>query len=326
MSVEVIKSGMADTFQDGGRFGYQHLGVNPNGAMDLTAMKVANALVGNEMNETVLELCFPASVLKFSTPAIIALSGADFAAELNETPVPINQAITVSAESELRFTRIVKGVFCYLAVRGGFQIQPWLNSGSTNVKAKSGGMIGRSLQKGDLIKLKEDLQTFSEAKILPWRTNVSELNNGSGMIRVVTGNEFNWLDEESKHKFSDNAFTITALRDRMGCRLKGEALKRNQNTELISTVATFGTIQLLPDGQLIILTADHQTTGGYPRIAQVIAADRSKVVQTSVGDNIQFQVVTLQEAEDLSWQQHKILKQIQVTCAARLQDFIRSVS
>ncbi|HEU5290413.1 MAG TPA: biotin-dependent carboxyltransferase family protein [Cyclobacteriaceae bacterium] len=323
MSVEVIKAGIADTFQDGGRFGHQHLGINPGGAMDLNTMQVVNALVGNELNEAVLELCFPASVLYFKKSALIALSGANFSAELNGKSIPINQSITVSAGSELKFTKVEKGVFCYLAIHGGFSLSPWLNSCSTNTKAKAGGLKGRSLQRGDLIEFKKNISAVQEVKILPWRANVFDFYSNSTNIQFLRGPEFNWLDESSKERLMKESFAITSLRDRMGYRLKGRELNR-KNEELISTTATFGTVQLLPDGQLIILMADHQTTGGYPRIAQVIAADRSKLVQTSVGEDIFFCEVSLQEAEDLLLVQRKILKQIQVTCQVRLKDFFNS--
>jgi len=318
MSVEVIKAGIADTFQDVGRFGRQHLGVNPNGAMDLAAMQVANALVGNDLNEGVLELCFPASILLFKKPALIALSGADFSAEINGNPIAINQSIAVLAGSELKFSKARKGVFCYLATHGGFALSTWLNSTSTNVKAKAGGLKGRSLQKGDSIEFKRNV-TIREGKVFPWRANVFDFYNDANNIQFLRGPEFDWLDEPSREQLMQESFSLTALRDRMGYRLKGKKLNRNQE-ELISTAATFGTVQLLPDGQLITLMADHQTTGGYPRIAQVITADRSKLVQTNVGEEILFREVSLQEAEDLLLAQRKILKQIQVTCQGRLKE------
>jgi antagonist of KipI len=112
----------------------------------------------------------------------------------------------------------------------------------------------------------------------------------------------------------------------MGYRLKGEGLLRSNNQELISTAATFGTVQLLPDGQLIILMADHQTTGGYPRVAQVIMTDRSKLVQNKVDSKIKFRLITVQEAEDLLVSQHKAMRQIQVTCAERLHEILKSMS
>lgn len=324
MSFEVIKSGIADTFQDAGRYGYQHLGINPNGAMDLIAMKVANALVGNDLSETVLELCFPASVLLFKKPALIAFSGADFTAELNGKQIPINQAVLVSEGSELRFTKVAGGVFCCLAIQGGFKITSWMGSCSTNSKAKAGGWKGRSLQKGDEIGFRKTFSNSGEIKVLPWRANVPDFYTDSGVIRVTQGNEFYWLDEKSKKKFREESFSLTNVRDRMGYRLNGEALKQSNNTELISTAVTFGTVQLLPDGQLIILMADHQTTGGYPRIGQVIGVDRSLLVQRKVESKIYFCLVSIQEAENLLLTQSKIIKQIQVTCTVRLQEFLRS--
>ena len=320
MSMEVIKAGIADTFQDIGRYGHQHLGINPSGAMDLVAMHVANALVRNELNEAVLELCFPASILLFRKPALIALSGANFYAELNGRPVPVNQSITVSAGTELKFTKVAKGVFCYLAIHGGFRLSSWLNSNSTNQKAHAGGWNGRSLQKGDVIEFKNDVSIIDETKIFPWRANVFDFYKDAENIQFLRGPEFDWLHSSSQEKLMKEFFTMTPLRDRMGYRLKGEVLSK-QHGELISTSATFGTVQLLPDGQLIILMADHQTTGGYPRVAQVIAADRSKLVQINVGERVSFREVSLQEAEDLLLLQRKMLKQIQVTCTVHLKDF-----
>jgi antagonist of KipI len=322
--MEVIKGGMVDTFQDAGRYGHQHLGINPSGAMDLIAMNVANALVGNELNEAVLELCFPASVLLFKKPALIALGGANFNAELNGKAIPVNQSVAVPAGSELKFTKVEKGVFSYLAIHGGFGLSSWLDSYSTNMKAQVGGWKGRSLQKGDAIEFKKNISTINEVKIFPWRVNVFDFYNDAKSIQFLPGSEFDWLNDPSKERLMKEPFMMTSLRDRMGYRLKGKELTREKG-ELISTAATFGTVQLLPDGQLIILMADHQTTGGYPRIAQVITADRSKLVQASVGDEIFFHEISLQEAEDLLLSQRKILKQIQVTCNVQLQDFFNSL-
>lgn len=322
MGIEVIKAGIADSFQDRGRFGYQHVGINPNGAMDLNAMKVANALVGNDLNETILELCFPASTLVFKKSVLIALSGANFMAEINGVSIPINQTLSVPAGSEIKFKKAERGVFCYLAVQGGFKLEAWMESFSTNVKAHAGGWKGRFLRKGDKIHLKRSMPITDEIKIFPWRVNVSDWYDGSNHIRISKGNEFDWLDEKSKRELLEKSFEVTPLRDRMGYRLKGDALTARRE-EMISTAVAFGSVQLLPDGQLIILMADHQTTGGYPRVAQVISGDRSKLVQSTASERVYFNVVSLEEAEDLLIGEQRILKQIQVTCAARLKEFFK---
>ena len=318
MSVDVFKAGMADSFQDGGRFGYQHLGINPGGAMDVMAMNVANALVGNDLNEAVLELCFPAASLGFNKSCLMALSGANFTAEINGISILINQTIAVPAGSELKFTKAEQGVFCYLAIRGGFNLEEWLGSFSTNVKAHKGGCNGRLLQTRDEIEIRKN-ENHGTLKIFPGRVNVSEWYGDANVIRMLKGNEFEWLDEKSKAQLMENSFTVTSIRDRMGYRLAGEGLT-TRGEELISTAASFGTVQILPDGQLIVLMADHQTTGGYPRVGQVISADRSKLVQLKVGERIFFREVGIEEAEDLMISQQKMLKQIQVTCAVRLKE------
>ena len=122
MSLEVIKAGLHDTFQDAGRLGHQHLGINPSGAMDVAAQKIANALVGNSPTEAVLEMGFPSATLLFNEASLIALSGADFGATLDKKAIAINQPFLVPAKTVLSFTRVHNGNFCYLAVRGGFQL------------------------------------------------------------------------------------------------------------------------------------------------------------------------------------------------------------
>jgi antagonist of KipI len=332
MSIEVIKAGMADSVQDGGRFGFQHLGINPNGVMDLNAMKVANALVGNEWNEAVLEMSFPASTFRFTKPALIALSGADFSAKLNGKSIPLHQPVRVASGSELTFTEVVDGAWCYLAVQGGFELKKWLGSKSTHVKARIGGVDGRPLKKGDELLFNREMRK-TETKIFPWRANVSELYstpwpvfsptrlaNTSTKVRCIQGNEFAWLVKKSKRDFLKKEFTISRQSDRMGYRLIGIPLKQSMEQELLSTAVTFGTIQLLPNGELIILMADHQTTGGYPRMAHVIGADRSRLAQCRPTETISFSFVSVQEAEDLLLIQERSLRQLQEACTFKLRE------
>lgn len=323
MSIEVIKAGMLDTFQDEGRFGYQHMGVNSTGAMDLIAMRVANAIVGNDEGEAVLEMTFPASHFLFKTSAIIALTGADFTATLNKKPLKLNAAIFVPAGSELKFTKASAGVFCYLAVRGGFQLTQWLNSNSTGLKVKAGG-LDRALKKGDVLELKSALLIEVEPKVSGWSVDVSEFYT-STKIRCLRGNEYDWMTATSQKSIIKDSFKITAGSDRMGYALMGSELKAKNKQQLISTVATWGTVQLLPQGSLVALMADHQTTGGYPRVAQIISADRSALTQSPPGREIKFEFVDLSTAEDLLLQQRKTLNQIRLSCALRLREFLNEL-
>jgi len=321
MSLEVIKAGMADSIQDIGRYGYQHVGINPNGAMDLNAMKIANALVGNELNEAIMELNFPASSFYFDHAAIISLSGADFSAKLNGKSIPINQPLIIPEKSELRFSKVVSGSVGYLAIHGGFELDSWLNSFSTNLKAKAGGVSGRYLKEGDKLKFRKRVaRKIRQVQILPWHANISDFYASHKNIRCITGNEFDWLTKKSQADFQKKDFVISPQSDRMGYRLKGIALKQSNKQELLSTAVTFGTIQLLPNGELIILMADHQTTGGYPRIGHVITVDRSVFVQHKPNEKLSFQFITLEEAEVLAVAQSKSLAQLQVSCRLKLME------
>jgi len=317
--MEVVKAGMADSVQDAGRYGYQHLGINPNGAMDLNAMRIANALVGNEQNQAVVELNFPASSFYFHTSSLIALSGADFSAKLNGKGIPINQPVLVPAKSELKFLRILNGSVGYLAVQGGFVLATWLKSYSTNLKANVGGAEGRCLKKGDKLELrKKDVSKFKQLQILPWRANVSDFYSPHKTIRCIKGNEFDWLTKKSQADFQKKDFILSAQSDRMGYRVKGIALRQNKKQELLSTAITFGTIQLLPNGEMIVLMADHQTTGGYPRIGHVITADRSVLVQHRPNEKLSFQFITVEKAEALAIAQTRSLAQLQASCRLKL--------
>jgi antagonist of KipI len=315
MSLEIIKKGMLDTLQDGGRFGYQHLGITTNGPMDQFSSQLANALVGNELSEGVMEICFPAAHVRFLSAAIVAITGADFEATIHGQRIPLNTPIAVSSGTELRFKNNRGGRFGYLAVRNGFQIEKWLGSASTNLKAKVGG-LGRALVKGDRLDFKQEF-VVDETSIFPWSF---PLQKNDSVIRCIEGNEFDWLTKLSQQQFYKQSFAISSTSDRMAYRLEGAALKQATKKELLSTVAHFGTIQLLPNGQLVCLMADHQTTGGYPRIAQVIAADLPTLAQQRPNDAISFQPVSLEDAEDLLLEQHTLLKQIQYSCRFKFRE------
>lgn len=303
---------MLDTIQDAGRYGYQHLGINPSGAMDTFATSVANILAGNEKNEAVLELHFPASSFLFQQKTMIALSGADFHPVLNNESIPLNTPVIVGEDTVLEFKQFRYGERCYLAVHGGFDIMPWLNSYSTNLKAGAGGCDGRQLKKGDALHLREAQFNFSSYHtdffVLPVSIEVSAFYEHSN-IRCVEGSEYNWLNDESKKIFTSDSFRISVRSDRMGYCLEGSNLTTISSKQLISSAVTKGTIQLLPSGQLIVLMADHQTTGGYPKIAHVISADIPKLAQKQPNQILQFEFITLSEAEDLLLHQQQFLQE-----------------
>jgi antagonist of KipI len=289
--------------QDLGRVGLGRFGINPNGAMDKTAARLINILLGNDENEAVLEIHFPAPILQFEEPTIIALGGADFGAHLNEKPIENWRPVRVEKGGVLEFRQRNFGARIYLSVRGGFQIPEWLGSRSTNLPAKIGGFEGRAFQKNDLLFSKK--QTAKDEQRTNFRVSQSLIPFYSRFptVRVVAGAEWENLSQESRETFLSNTFSIRRESDRMGFRLTGEKLNLTEKIELLSSAVNFGTIQLLPDGQLIILMADHQTTGGYPRVGCVATVDLPLLAQLNPGDTVNFYLISINEAENLLVQQ-----------------------
>jgi antagonist of KipI len=314
MSLKILKPGILDTIQDEGRYGYQHLGINPGGAMDLLAMQTANLLLGNNLNEAVLEIFFPAPDILFEQNAFITITGANFSPMINGDGIKINRPVMVKKNTVIQFPQKKKGQCCYLSVKGGFKLSAWLNSYSTNIKAGAGGYNGRKLQRGDVIEFNK---TFEHDKLnnvdvvkMHWRAAPETDDSEPNEIFVIAGNEWNWLSEKSKTDFLISKFKAALSSDRMGYRLSGTKLEAHIITELVSTAVNFGTIQLLPNGEMIALMADSQTTGGYPRIAHVITTHLSKLAQKQPGEDIKFTIVNEATAEDLLSKQSLHLRQL----------------
>lgn len=314
MSVVFLTNSLLTTVQDLGRTRFRRFGINPNGAMDQTAARLVNILLGNDENEALLETHFPAPKILFEENAVIALGGANFGAMVNETKIENWQPVTVEKGSELSFPTKIFGNRAYLSVKGGFKIENWLASASTNLKAKIGGFEGRSLQKGDKLFFKQ--RTKDEGQRTNIKISKSLIPHYSSFptVRVSTGAEFEKLTGASKKNFPAQIFTVRHESDRMGFRLSGENLILRAKLELVSSAVGFGTIQLLPDGQLIILMADHQTTGGYPRLAHVVSGDLPLVAQLGATDKLSFSIISLEEAENLTLLFEKDLNMLKTAC------------
>jgi antagonist of KipI len=326
MSLSIIKAGILDTFQDQGRSGFQHLGINPNGVMDRYAAQLSNLLAGNNADDVVLEMSFPAAILLFEEECIIVIGGADFAPEVNGEPLPLLQPVRLPAFSVLHFKQWRNGSWCYLAVHGGFNIDPWLNSCSTHLKAGAGGWQGRKLKEGDRIPvhiavgLTKGIEE-TVVRIFPWKAVQPRDPAGDCEIWITEGPETERLDEPGLQLIEDELFTVLPASDRMAYSFKGPVLTSVMKEQMVSSAVSFGTLQLLPDGQLIVLMADHQTTGGYPRIGQVIQAHLSKLAQCRPGDQIGFKIMTLPEAQQLWLQHHDQLRRLEYACRFKKESF-----
>jgi antagonist of KipI len=322
MSLKIVKPGILDTVQDPGRFGYQHLGINPGGVMDYFSAAITNMLVGNDPSEALVEFHFPSPTFFFELPALIALGGSDFSPMLNGEPVPLWHPIIVSKNSILQFRHWKKGARCYLALREKLLLDPWLGSYSTNLKAKLGGFQGRSLQKDDTIIFRENYDYKNKLGqldhlVLPWRADTGWMPFTSSVLSVLPGPEWEMLPEAARHYFLNEQFRVASSADRMGYRLEGN-LPALAAGAMISGPVSFGTIQWLPDGQIIILMADHQASGGYPRIAQVATANLTLLAQSPPGEEISFRLIDLSYAEDLLIHQQQHLQQLQNACTLKI--------
>lgn len=299
MSLRFLTNSILTTVQDLGRNGYRALGINPNGAMDRKAARLISILLGNDENEAVLEIHFPAPKILFEQDAVIALGGANFAAQIDDEKAQNWQLYRVKKGQILSFPRKEFGNRIYLSVRGGFIIDDWLKSKSTNTKAKIGGFHGRRLSKNDEISFNTKCKVQSAKFNYSISSDLTPRYSSLPEVRFIEGAEWKNLAEESKKRFFSEKFSVSLNSDRMGFRLRGEPLELSEQIELVSSAVNFGTIQLLPDGQLIILMADHQTTGGYPRIAHVCAEDLPLVAQLGANDSLKFKMISIDKAENL---------------------------
>jgi antagonist of KipI len=293
--------------------------------MDLLSTNIANILVGNDKKGPVIELHFPASAFMFREDCLVAITGADFNPEINNKPVPINTSILVAKGATLKFKKPKKGARSYLAINGEWNIDPWLKSYSTNIKAMAGGYEGRAFRENDVIEVQRRKPAFKNhgaTVILPVSVDYVNVSIPEKPIRCVRGSEYNWLTEESKTNVEAKPFMINLQSDRMGYRLQGHTLSSEVNQQLLSTAVTRGTIQLLPSGQLVVLMADHQTTGGYPKVAHVLSADLPMLAQMRPNENMRFRLVDLKEAEDAYIDQQQYLQDLEKTIQLQLKQII----
>lgn len=305
MSLLINKTGILTTIQDLGRKGFARFGINPNGAMDQTAVRLINALLANDENEAVLEMHFPAPEIVFEESAVFALGGADLGAEIYGKSVENWRIHFAEKGSILKFTARNFGNRVYLSVKNGFKTEKILKSASSNLTANFGGFEGRTLRKGDRILFNDNEQKRSKNTNFKIAHSLIPFYSRFPTVRVTAGAEFENLTAESEESFLKQVLRITRKSNRMGYRLDGEKLQLNKNKELISSAVNFGTIQLLPDGQTILLMADHQTSGGYPRLANVIKIDLPLAAQLGANDKVGFHLISLEEAEQLYLQFEK---------------------
>ncbi len=333
MTISVEKPGLLSTMQDLGRYGAQKYGVIASGAMDAFAHKSANILLGNPETEATLEITVLGPSLQFDSASLIAICGANMSPTVNGIPVPMWRPVLINEGESLKFGASREGCRCYLAIAGGFNVPLEMNSYSTYLRAGIGGLNGRALREGDRLSAKtpSSLGKRITAKLLsligqetfaatswfvsyemmpPYRPNPT--------VRVIEGPQFSWYDQETVSDFLSKEFKVQSQSDRMGYRLQGPPLTLVKRRELLSEPVTFGTVQVPPDGNPIVLMTDRQTTGGYPKIAQVISADLPVLAQAQIGSSVHFQLVSLRDAQEenliMNLDLNFLYKSVQMRC------------
>ncbi len=289
--IEVIDCGPATTIQDAGRYGLQRFGVGPAGAMDRDALTLANLLVGNDPDEAAIEFAGLGGRFRVKEGEIrIALAGADAPLSVEGEPVAMHTSVTLHAGDAFSIGPSRNGMYAILAVAGGFDIEPMLGSRSLHRRSAIGGLDGKALQPGDTLPLRKAAPDGDDLA-LP-----DPPETARGPIRVLRGPQDDHFTQAGLETFFDSAYTLSRQADRMGYRLNGPVIEHSDGFNIISDGIVTGAIQVPGSGEPIVLMADRQTTGGYPKIATIIGADLPRFAQLRPGDSVRFQAVTREEA------------------------------
>lgn len=315
--ITIVKPGLLTTIQDLGRYGYQRYGVVVSGAMDSFSVRIANLLVGNDQNTPVLEITLIGPTLFFHEDTLISICGSDLAPTVEGKPVQLWRPVLIKKGRTLKFSICEVGCRTYLAVAGGFSVKNIMGSSATYIRGKMGGLDGRALQANDQLFIlpqneisQKILSMLDRKNTVSWKVPFAIDTNPT--IRVVKGHQYNLFTKESQQGFFESSFQITSDADRMGYRLNGPPLTLSEKEEMISEAIVVGTIQVTPDGNTVILLADRQTTGGYPKIAQIISVDLPLLAHVKPGETLKFKEVTLAEAQTLFLQKEQYIHDLRI--------------
>jgi antagonist of KipI len=302
--IDVQAPGLLTTVQDLGREGFGPMGVSPSGAADAVALRVGNRLVGNAEGAAGLEMTLLGGTFVFPEGGIVALTGADFGAILDDAPAPLWTSCEVKPGQTLWLRSTRSGARCYLCVQGGVAVKPFLGSASTHLLSGLGGHEGRALRKGDVLKIGPPSEAFRKRAVA---AEALERLSPRKVLRVTPGPQSDWFAEVAQKLFYASAYRVAEESNRMGLRLEGAAITEGAQGEMISEGVSLGAVQIAAGGLPIILFVEQQTTGGYAKIANVISADLSSLGQLRPRDEIRFERVDFETARTLLIEQEKLL-------------------
>lgn len=302
--IQVQAPGLLTTVQDLGREGFGLMGVSASGAADPIALRLGNRLVGNADGAAGLEMTLLGGTFLFPQGAVVALAGSDFTANLDGVPVELWTSVKTSPGQKLSLGHTRSGARCYLCVQGGVAVDPFLGSASTHVLSRLGGFEGRALRKGDVLNTGPAGGPFRKRKLAQW---AREALAPRKILRVTPGPQAGWFPASSQQLFYTCTYRVAEESNRMGLRLEGPPIPARSGGEMITEGVSLGAIQV-PDGGLpIILFVEQQTTGGYPKIANVISADLPGVGQLRPRDEVRFELVGWDAARLLLRDQEALL-------------------
>jgi antagonist of KipI len=305
--IEVRAPGLLTTVQDLGREGFGPMGVSPSGAADAVALRIGNRLVGNAEGAAGLEMTLLGGTFFFREAAVVALTGSDFAPTLDQERVETWSSVEIRAGQTLQLGPTQAGARCYLCVRGGIDVKSFLGSASTHLLSGLGGFEGRALRKGDVLKLGRARESFRTFRKRDLARRALEGLAPRKVLRVTVGPQSDWFSKEARKIFYESAYRVAEESNRMGLRLEGAAIALAAGGEMISEGVSLGAVQITAGGLPIILFVEQQTTGGYPKIANVISADMSSLGQLRPRDEIRFEPVEMETAQALLAEQEKLL-------------------
>jgi antagonist of KipI len=320
--IQVQEPGLFTTVQDLGREGFGAMGVSASGAADAISLRIGNRLVGNVEGAAGLEMTLLGGTFLFPDGAIVALTGSDFGATLDGKPVGVWTSVEVEAGRTLRMGPTRSGARCYLCARGGIEVKLFLGSASTHILSGHGGHEGRALRRGDVLRIGltgGDGQKWTGRNACPTegvrRLSAQGLQKVGArkVLRVTPGPQGDWFPEAAQRMFYESRYRVAEESNRMGIRLEGGAVPEGPRGEMISEGVSLGAVQVPDGGQPIILFVEQQTTGGYPKIANVISADFHCLGQLRPRDEIRFERVDWETARALLREQEKFLASKELT-------------
>ena len=309
--IEVAQPGLLTTVQDLGRWGYQGYGVPVCGALDPVSLRIANILVGNHESLAGLEMTGVGPNLRFTEDSVIAVTGADLGPQIDSKPVPSWESVRVPSGSTLSFGGPLDGLRAYLAVAGGIDVLPVMDSRSTDLKSGFGGLNGRALQAGDSLPIgPSSILGKWSSRILPTSISRQPTYGQTFEIRVVMGPQDGMFTERGIAVLLTSEYTVSTDSDRTGCRLEGPAVGHVRGPDIVSDGSALGSIQVPGSGTPIVLLADRGTTGGYTKVATVISPDIGLLAQAMPGAKVRFSAVSVEEAHEILREQEDMIREI----------------